>query len=69
MVMFRGNRAIRDAAENNKTIHLFVYERPGYVSYEGELVYVSHHHEEKPDRTGHLRSAIVFELAYKANDQ
>ena len=65
MVMLRGNRAIRDAAENGKTIHLFEYEEPGYVRYAGELIYVNLHYEEKPDRTGHLRKAFVFELAYR----
>ncbi len=69
MAMLRGNRAIRDATENEKSIHLFEYERSGHVRYAGEMLYAGHHREEKPDRTGHLRSAIVFELAYKSNDQ
>ena len=65
MVMLRGNRAIRDAADNDKTIHLFEYERPGHVRYVGEMIYTGHHYAEMPDRTGHLRKAIVFELAFK----
>jgi 5-methylcytosine-specific restriction protein A len=69
MEMARGNRAIREAYNNNKTIHLFEYVQPGHVRYVGEMMYVGHHWTEMPDRTGQLRKGIVFELAFKDNVQ
>jgi 5-methylcytosine-specific restriction protein A len=62
MVMQKGNRAIRDHAENGKALHLFEYVGRGLVRYMGEARYLSHHVEERPDKDGDLRKAIIFEL-------
>lgn len=63
MEMTRGNRAIRDHQSNGKEVHLFEAVGGGDVRYCGQAVYLSHHREERPDVTGEMRSAIVFELA------
>lgn len=63
MQMIRGNRAIADAAEEGKSIHLFEYVRTAYVRYIGECEYVGFHEAMAPDRNGDLRRVFVFELA------
>ncbi len=63
MTMTRGNRAIRDHAENGKQLHLFQRSRHGYYRYLGEFEYVSHLVEERTvDADGRTRQAIVFML-------
>lgn len=63
MKMTRGNRAIRDHQSNGKELHLFAAIGGGDVRYRGQATYLSHHWEERPDVTGEMRRAIVFELA------
>lgn len=69
MQMRGGNRAIRDHLQSGKTLHLFDEERRSYVRYIGEGTYLGHHTEQRFDLDGHLRTAIVFELAIDATGQ
>lgn len=62
MAFTGGNRAIAYHRENGKTLHLFEYTRRGYVRYVGEADCIGHHQEERPDRNGALRQALVFHL-------
>lgn len=69
MTMVRGNRAIRDHEQEGKTLHLFSEARAsGHVRYDGEARYLGHHAEERPDREGNQRQAIVFELEIGVGD-
>jgi len=63
MTFVRGNLAIRDHAENGKDLHLFEYVRRGYVRYTGQMICTGFHERRGPDRNGHDRRVIVFELA------
>ncbi len=58
-----GNLALRDHIQNNKTVHLFEYVASGIVRFKGEVTYLGHHEERRPDREGNWRNAFVFELA------
>ncbi|MGP9517983.1 HNH endonuclease [Psychrobacter sp. AOP7-C1-14] len=62
MKMSKGNLAIRDHQKNNKEILLFEYTSRGYVRLLGTCNYIFHHTEERPDRNGNLREAIIFHL-------
>lgn len=62
MKMSKGNLAIHDHQKNNKEILLFEYTSRGFVRFLGTCNYVFHHIEERPDRNGYLREAIVFHL-------
>lgn len=62
MRMSKGNLAIHDHRKNNKEILLFEYTSRGFVRFLGTCNYVFHHIEERPDRNGNLREAIVFHL-------
>ena len=62
MTMTKGNLAIHDHQENNKEILLFESTSRGFVRFLGCCHYVFHHIEERPDRNGELRDAIVFHL-------
>ena len=48
--------------KNNKEILLFESTSRGFVRFLGYCNYVFHHIEERPDRNGELRDAIVFHL-------
>ncbi|MBY5992943.1 HNH endonuclease signature motif containing protein [Ferrimonas balearica] len=63
MEMLRGNAAIRDHEEVGKHLYLFEYVRKAHVRYIGETQCVGHHIEERPDRDGNTRKAIIFHLA------
>ncbi len=63
MEWVRGNVAIRDHAKNGKTLHLFEYIRKAYVRYVGEAICIGSHVEQRPDRNGNPRNAIVFHLS------
>ncbi|WP_216901160.1 HNH endonuclease [Synechococcus sp. CCY 9618] len=58
----RANRALRDHASKGKAVHVFEAAGPGLARYLGEMEYLGHHLEERPDTNGDLRQAIVFEL-------
>ena len=62
MAFVRGNRAIRDHAENGKDLHLFEYVSGGLVEYRGQMVVTGHDMRRGPDRNGNERDVIVFEL-------
>jgi len=58
------NRALRDHRELGKTVHLFEEAGRGLSSYLGRVEYLGHHLEQRPDREGKTRNAIVFELGF-----
>ncbi|KYZ86779.1 hypothetical protein A3Q32_15980 [Alcanivorax sp. KX64203] len=62
MALTGGNRAIARHQQDGKTLHLFEYTRRGYVRYIGQADYIGYHQEERPDRDGKLRKALVFHL-------
>ena len=62
MKMSKGNLAIRDHRINNKEILLFEYTSQGFVRFLGNCNYVFHHIEERTDKNGELRDAIIFHL-------
>ena len=60
----RGNKAIRDHAENGKELHLFERTGKGFVRYIGQMEYAGHNIISRvQDRDKGLRSAIVFRLS------
>lgn len=63
MEMKRGNLAIRNHETEGKKLYLLEAVGEGLVRYVGEATYLDHHLEERPDRNGEMRRAIVFELA------
>jgi len=63
MVFSRGNKALREHAQANRQVLLFEQSKRGHCRYLGECVYIGHHYELRPDREGHSRKAIIFELA------
>ncbi|SDJ73545.1 HNH endonuclease [Salimicrobium halophilum] len=58
----KGNKAIRDHAENGETIYLFKYVASGIVEFIDEMAYVGHEMRFVPDHDGNEREAIVFYL-------
>lgn len=61
MEMVRGNKHIRDHAENGRDLLLFSKTRDG-LRFEGFYVCEGHHTEQTPDTEGNPRNATVFEL-------
>jgi 5-methylcytosine-specific restriction protein A len=62
MEFVRGNRALRDQAENGEDVHLFEQEREG-LRYFGQVVVAGWNWvDDVPDRKGNRRRAIVFDL-------
>ena len=62
MQMVRGNAAIRDHESDGKALYLFEIVGQGNVRHVGQATYLGHHTEQRPDRNGDIRQAIVFEL-------
>lgn len=64
-VMRRGNKAIRESAEDGREIHVFLEAGKGKpVTYIGRFSYLDHHEVDAPERgDGQLRSIIVFRLS------
>lgn len=62
MEMAKGNLAIKDHAKNKKEILLFESIRKGEVRLVGNCEYITHHSEDRPDKNGDLRNAIIFHL-------
>lgn len=62
MAFVRANRALLEHHEDGKQVHLFEALGNGDVRYIGEVSYLGHHFEERPDSGGRMRQAIVFEL-------
>lgn len=61
MVLQRGNAAIAEHSAAGKSLLLFRNTGHG-LRFENEMVYETHHVERAPDREGHERDAIIFEL-------
>lgn len=62
MQMIKGNKAILNHAQDNKTIHLFEYTRKAHVRYVGEVECLSYETQIRPDSNGNSRKAFVFQL-------
>lgn len=63
MEIIKGNKAIINAAQNEKALMLFeATKKKGYVRFVGKCEYVEHHFEERPDKNLAIRKAIVFHL-------
>lgn len=64
MQMISGNAAIKNHRERKK--HLLLFEAcPGNrVKYWGEVEYLGHHIETRPDRNGQPRNAFIFHLGF-----
>ena len=67
MKMTKGNLAIRDRQNNKKQISLFESVSSGHVRFVGFCNYISDHIEERPDKNGKIRDAIVFHLDIISN--
>jgi 5-methylcytosine-specific restriction enzyme A len=65
MQFTKGNKSIRDHLLNGKDIYLFENYSTGHVKFIGEMIYTGYHKRNAPDRNGHIREAIVFELKSK----
>ncbi|WP_084794202.1 HNH endonuclease [Pseudoponticoccus marisrubri] len=63
MQMLRGNKHIRDHAENGKDLLVFRNTADG-LRFVGQYFYEADHIERAPDREGAMRDAIVFELRH-----
>ena len=61
MQMIRGNRAVRDHAEEGRDILVFRKVATG-VQFQDQFVYEGFHFREAPDTAGQARRAIIFEL-------
>lgn len=62
MQMAKGNAAICRHQSTNKSLLLFEAAQTGHARFVGEMAYVGHHTEKRPDREQKLRQAIVFHL-------
>jgi len=62
-MQFKGaNRAVAEHKNAGKRVFLFEEARSTFVRFMGEVEYLGHHLEERPDRLGDQRQAIVFHL-------
>ena len=61
-VMNKGNLAIRDAARNGKTIHLFVKFSPKEYYYQGIFELKDYTYEDEEDEEGYIRKEYKFLL-------
>ncbi len=62
MQMVRGNAAIAKHHQDAKKILLYESTRKDVVRFLGEVECLGHHTEQRPDRNGDLRNAIIFHL-------
>lgn len=60
--MTKGNLAIRDAARNGKTLHLFVKFSPQEYYYQGIFELVDYTYEDEKDEDGNIRKEYKFRL-------
>ncbi len=60
--MTKGNLAIRDAAQNNKKIHLFVKFSPQEYYYQGIFELVDYTYEDDQDEAENIRKEYKFRL-------
>ena len=61
-VMTKGNLAIKNAARDGKTIHLFVKFSPKEYYYQGVFVLVDYTYENDKDENGDIRKEYKFRL-------
>lgn len=64
MELVRGNAAIAKHHANKKKLLLFEYIKRGLVRYLGEVEHLGDHKEERLDRNGNNRKAIIFHLGF-----
>ena len=62
--LVRGNAAIAEHHANKKRLLLFEYVKKGIVRFLGEVEYLGDHKEERLDRNGNNRKAIIFHLGF-----
>jgi hypothetical protein len=64
MRFVHGNKAIRDHAQEGKSLHLFEHGAadPRFLRYIGEVEHVDHVTRMGPDVDGYLRELIIFKL-------
>lgn len=68
MQMIKGNAAIKNHRERGKQL-LFFESVPGnQIRFLGEVEYLGHHTETRPDVSGQLRQALIFHLGFVANE-
>ena len=67
MEMKGGNLAIRDHLTTGKALHLFEILRQGRVRDAGEATYLDHSEQRGPDKHGHDRRVLVFELGLQGS--
>lgn len=60
--MTRGNKAIADAVQNGKIIHLFVKFSPQEYYYQRVFSLVDYKYEDDKDETGLIRKEYKFRL-------
>ncbi|HUU37491.1 MAG TPA: NUDIX domain-containing protein [Candidatus Desulfaltia sp.] len=59
----RGNKAIRDHSENQKTLLLFETTKDDKRRFNGQMTYVDFYNKTLPDKLGQARLGIIFKLA------
>lgn len=59
----RSNHALRNHIHDGRSVFLFEVLGKGEVRFMSRVQYTGHHFEQRPDMTGALRNAIIFELA------
>lgn len=62
MQVAKGNAAICHHQKNQKSLLLFEAASSAHVRFVGDMAYLGHHKEERPDRVNQAREAIVFHL-------
>ncbi len=60
--MTKGNLAIKNAADDGKTIHLFVKFSPQEYYYQGVFILVDYTYDDEKDMDGNLRKEYKFRL-------
>jgi len=63
MQWIRGNRAIRDHAEDGKILLVFETVKDGRRRFVGLMSYAGHYTKSLPDKNGNSRQGIIFKLA------
>jgi 5-methylcytosine-specific restriction protein A len=64
MRMIRGNAAIAHHAHDGKKVLLYESTPSDQVRFLGEVEYLGHHTEQRPDRNADQRDAIIFHLGF-----
>ena len=60
--MAKGNKAIAEAADNGKSIYLFVKLSPQKYYFQGKFILVDYTYEDEKDEVGNLRKEYKFRL-------